>query len=356
MYLRDLFSWCQLGDTIDNGDFQCLYTGTGEPQSSEIKDWVVKFLYREEFEYNPMTILQTPNHITDFLDYHLARYNEKYAQADNLAFIATFELVWPWIRQKDLEESTYVDMAILQWINAHRPAMPKIRHTNIPFRRLCEIFHVGGNMTDEEIMPWLKQSLYATITNEADLGNMVDLQAYINNFMEYHLVKYIERYASNEIEFALVVSHSLNRIGGNPMIQKWCISKLPAQYMTLTNTTSTVDIPTNTLFRSLKQHNIEELYKILVDIKCIDRKTSPETLRKFLQMEDSENKMVWIGSKQLLRELLIGLKRTGITNAKIERYVQECCIDENGNVLKLAKNKVVESFESDKVAEFLANL
>lgn len=357
MYLRDLFSWRRIGEVIDNGDFQYLYTGTGEPGSTEIKNWVIGRIYVEKYEYDPIAILRSPNHITDFLDYHLIKYNERYTQSDNLAFIETFELVWrSKIRQHDLEESSYVDIAVSKWMEAHEPDMPQIRHTNIPFRRLCEIFDVGKDMTDDEMTLWFRQNFHATVIDGVDLTNGVDKQAYINNFMERHLAKYLERYTADEIEFALVVSHSQNRVGSCPMLHKWCVSKLTDDYITPLSTTSTAYNTTSTLFRPIAQHKIEELYKLLVSINCIDRQTTPEALCKFLQTEDYDKKVVWIGSKQLFRELLSGLHKEGVKFAAIEQYVPKCCVDKKGDVLKLAKNKIVGSTESDKIADFLATL
>ena len=140
------------------------------------------------------------------------------------------------------------------------------------------------------------------------------------------------------------------------MLHKWCVSKLTDDYITPLSTTSTAYNTTSTLFRPIAQHKIEELYKLLVSINCIDRQTTPEALCKFLQTEDYDKKVVWIGSKQLFRELLSGLHKEGVKFAAIEQYVPKCCVDKKGDVLKLAKNKIVGSTESDKIADFLATL
>ncbi len=357
MYLRDLFSWRRIGEVIDNGDFQYLYTGTGEPGSTEIKNWVIGRIYVEKYEYDPIAILRSPNHITDFLDYHLIKYNERYTQSDNLAFIETFELVWrSKIRQHDLEESSYVDIAVSKWMEAHEPDMPQIRHTNIPFRRLCEIFDVGKDMTDDEMTLWFRQNFHATVIDGVDLTNGVDKQAYINNFMERHLAKYLERYTADEIEFALVVSHSQNRVGSCPMLHKWCVSKLTDDYITPLSTTSTAYNTTSTLFRPIAQHKIEELYKLLVSINCIDRQTTPEALCKFLQTEDYDKKWFGLGANNYSENYCRAYTRKVLNSPQLNSTCRNVVLTKKGDVLKLAKNKIVGSTESDKIADFLATL
>lgn len=69
---------------------------------------------------------------------------------------------------------------------------------------------------------------------------------------------------------------------------------------------------------------------------------------------DAYRPIVWLKTKQLLRELLEGVATD--SKANIERRVRQLFVDQSGAPYALAKNKQVPSQESDSIADFLATL
>jgi len=67
------------------------------------------------------------------------------------------------------------------------------------------------------------------------------------------------------------------------------------------------------------------------------------------------NGLKWLKNKQLLREFLTSIKKSGIILADMERTVPDFFIDENGKPITLAKAKAVPNSDSDKIQDMLNN-
>lgn len=71
--------------------------------------------------------------------------------------------------------------------------------------------------------------------------------------------------------------------------------------------------------------------------------------------------IVWLKTKQLLREMLELwfaklLKEESLKKAKMEAICSQVFIDDKGEMIHLAKNKVVPSQDSDDLKEFFATI
>ena len=79
------------------------------------------------------------------------------------------------------------------------------------------------------------------------------------------------------------------------------------------------------------------------------------------ELPDKVKPIVWLKTKQLLREMLeqwFGrlLQEQSLNKAKIKSLCSQIFIDKQGDMIHLAKNKVVPSQDSDDLKEFLATI
>ena len=64
----------------------------------------------------------------------------------------------------------------------------------------------------------------------------------------------------------------------------------------------------------------------------------------------------WLRNKQLLRELITSEKIKNVKTSQIEQEINKYFIDANGIPMKLAKNKIVPSIDSDNIKKILATI
>jgi hypothetical protein len=67
-------------------------------------------------------------------------------------------------------------------------------------------------------------------------------------------------------------------------------------------------------------------------------------------------RLKWLRTKQLLRELLKGIKHTDTSIAELERQVPNFFVDKKNNPFSLAKNKEAPSAESDYIKDLIKDL
>lgn len=126
--------------------------------------------------------------------------------------------------------------------------------------------------------------------------------------------------------------------------------------------------PFDGLLLELNAEQLDKLFLLLTS-NFIDAETDRQSFdyifggkEKPIQFEP----LVWILSKQLLRELLTGLQKEIKFNKKhpetrelsneIERQTSTFFVDKNKKPLQLASNKIVLSLESDHIKNFLATI
>jgi len=100
------------------------------------------------------------------------------------------------------------------------------------------------------------------------------------------------------------------------------------------------------------------LYDFLKNNNLICNNTDYSDFQYWFRCNNKENPkpIVWIGTKQLARELLEYLFKERIKPfADIERIVSKCFINKKGEPMKLAKNKTKYSFESDAIKNFFSD-
>lgn len=105
------------------------------------------------------------------------------------------------------------------------------------------------------------------------------------------------------------------------------------------------------------------LFNMLVEGEFISKETESNSFLFLMgcSNEEPENlkPIMWMKTKQLLREMLEGAYRVpiengSVTKAELEQLVPLCFVDKNGEELNLAKPKAVPSHESDKLSKFFA--
>lgn len=100
------------------------------------------------------------------------------------------------------------------------------------------------------------------------------------------------------------------------------------------------------------------LYGFLKNNNLICNNTDYSDFQYWFRCNNKENPkpIVWIGTKQLARELLEYLFKERIKPfADIERIVSKCFINKKGEPMKLAKNKKTYCLESDKIEKFFSD-
>lgn len=100
------------------------------------------------------------------------------------------------------------------------------------------------------------------------------------------------------------------------------------------------------------------LYDFLKNNNLICNNTDYSDFQYWFRCNNKENPkpIVWIGTKQLARELLQYLFKERIKPfADIERIVSKCFINKKGEPMKLAKNKKTYCLESDQIEKFFSD-
>lgn len=100
------------------------------------------------------------------------------------------------------------------------------------------------------------------------------------------------------------------------------------------------------------------LYDFLKNNNLICNNTNYSDFQYWFRCNNKENPkpIVWIGTKQLARELLEYLFKERIKPfADIERIVSKCFINKKGEPVKLAKNKKTYCLESDQIEKFFSD-
>ncbi len=110
----------------------------------------------------------------------------------------------------------------------------------------------------------------------------------------------------------------------------------------------------------LDKHQLNKMRRFLIEEELIDKNTSEESILYFFGYEEGNRNVhpiIWLGSKQLARELLEGIYKQGIKSfAQIENIVPRCMVRKDGSQLRLAKNKPVLSTKSDAIKRFLKTI
>ena len=114
-----------------------------------------------------------------------------------------------------------------------------------------------------------------------------------------------------------------------------------------------------TLPVKLKDDEAKSLRVLLINQNQIDTGTEEKAFLYWFgcgEYSEEVKPIVWTGTKQIARELLVGLYKSKDSRfADIEKIVSICFI-KNGKPMKLAKNKEVPSLASDEIANFLATI
>ncbi len=126
--------------------------------------------------------------------------------------------------------------------------------------------------------------------------------------------------------------------------------------------------PFNGLLLELSSEQLDKLFELLKS-NFIDAEPDRQSFDYIFGSEQKPNQfkpIVWIQSKQLLRELLTGLQKEIKFNIKhpdtrelsneIERQTSTYFVDKKQKPLQLASNKIVLSLESDYIKNFLATI